>query len=128
LGQAIKDKGWIYSWARTGTLGSDVSICGISGPFSLRQDCSGFVSACIAIYAMAMNEASSYSTCNETSLDYTNGNFKYKGLFEEAKSGDYAHVIYADNDGETGHTEASDETGQIWSGGGSGSCVGTAVV
>ena len=73
---------------------------------------------------MSVGEATSYASCNQTSADFIGKNFKYNNLFNEATSNDHAHVIYADHNEESKHVEASDETGMVWSGGGSGECIG----
>lgn len=124
LGSAIKEENWIYSQTKMKAI--EKTIAGYEGPFSLRQDCSGFVSACVAIYAMAVGDVKTYDSCNQTSLNFTKGDFKYNHLFQPIKAGEqeYAHVIFADHDKHSHHVEASDETGKVWSGGGTGPCIG----
>lgn len=123
LGSAIQKEGWIYSWTKYGDISGP--IAGNNGPFNgIRQDCSGFVSACVAIYAMSVGETKSYASCNQTSAQFTDGSFEYNNLFKAAGAGDHANTIYADHNSKSKHVEASDETGMVWSGGGSGNCIG----
>lgn len=114
-----------YSWTQSTAL-SD-SILGINN-IKFRQDCSGFVSACVGIYAalLGKNEGKYYS------CDQVSGNFKtldsgaldamnVKDEFVDklnAPAGCIGMIFATD-----GHVEASDDTGAIWSGGGCGGCI-----
>lgn len=120
LGGAIMSKGPIYSWNKNTSIPD--TIAGISG-ISFRQDCSGFVGACVSVFAAANGYSSGFSAAQCASGEYMSSSgldqYGAADAFTRDISGDNG-VIYAD----TEHVEASDDNGLIWSGGGGtdGSC------
>lgn len=120
LGKAIRDAGWLYSQTQyeniSGTFG------GVTGSFNIRHDCSGFVSACVSIYAMAEGKISAYDSCQQSSAFYADGTFNHNDLFVKAEGSDNANAIFADHNDNSQHVEASDDEGRVWSGGGDGRC------
>lgn len=122
LGTAIAAAGWGYSQkGSAGTISG--TFGGVQGSFSLRRDCSGFVGACVSIYAKAEGKDINWVSCN--SAQYVNGTFDGVSLFTEGP-GDGSSTIFGYHEdtpeGNKGHVEATDENGNLWSGGGRGFC------
>lgn len=117
LGTAISQVDPIYSWTKAMSLSEPV--LGVSN-ISFRQDCAGFVSACIGVFR-AIQKGGAYHTCNMNSSAFESsvGLEDMVGFFESGcGSGQDGceSMIFAGPK----HTEASDETGKVWSGGGHG--------
>lgn len=116
LGKAIAAEDPPYSQGDWYNLRA--SVLGVSG-IRFRQDCSGFVSACVAVL-MSIQTGRAYSSCDEVS-----GNFMESGS-AIASMGATEYFIPANQEhscesmifASSGHVEASDENGMIWSGGG----------
>lgn len=117
LGTNLSSKGLIYSWFKTTSFSEDV--CGIkANGNSIRQDCSGFVGACISIYGMSEGK-NVWVQCN--SQQYVCQQLSgLESLFEDGASPDGSSTVHGYHKGASGHVEATDDNSNLWSAGGSG--------
>lgn len=121
LGSAIMENNPIYSWNKRTSL--EKSVAGVSG-ITFRQDCSGFVGACLSVYSVASGITNAFNgdQCASVQYETTAGLNQYgvAGQFTQSSSGSGCKgMIFADSN----HVEASDDKGVVWSGGGSGECL-----
>lgn len=118
LGSAIANEDPGYSWTKWHTLST--SVMGV-GNIRFRQDCSGFISACVAVL-MSVQTGRSYSTCDEVSGDFMQSGkaLASMGATEYFTPANQEHSCESMIFASSSHVEASDDQGKIWSGGGAG--------